>query len=107
MADILRQNIGEDDIICRYGGDEFLFVMRDISQAQAEQLCSMIIDGLADKYIENSRSDVSDRVTISIGAVIVKQFAAMDFETLIHEADMTLYEVKNSSKNGYRVRKLG
>lgn len=107
VADILRQNIGEDDIICRYGGDEFLFVMRDISQAQAEQLFSKIIDGLADKYIENSRSDVSDRVTISIGAVIVKQFAAMDFETLIHEAYMTLYEVKNSSKNGYRVRKLG
>lgn len=107
VADILRQNIGEDDIICRYGGDEFLFVMRDISQAQAEQLFSKISAGLADKYIENSQSGVSDRVTISIGAVIAKQSAAMDFETLIHEADMALYEVKNNSKNGYRVKRLG
>ena len=100
VADILRQNIGDEGIICRYGGDEFLCVMSNISQAQAEQLFSKISAGLADKYIENSQSGVSDRVTISIGAVIAKQSAAMDFETLIHEADMALYEVKMSGKNG-------
>ena len=107
VADILKHNIGADGIICRYGGDEFLFVVSDISKAQAEQLLSKIRAGLSDEYIENSRSGVSDRVTISIGAAIVKQSAAMDFETLIHEADMALYEVKNNSKNGYRVKKLG
>ena len=107
VADILKHNIGADGIICRYGGDEFLFVVSDISKAQAEQLLSKIRAGLSNEYIENSRSGVSDRVTISIGAVIVKQSAAMDFETLIHEADMALYEVKNNSKNGYRVKKLG
>lgn len=107
VADILRQDIGDEGIICRYGGDEFLCVMSNISQAQAEQLFSKISAGLADKYIENSQSGVSDRVTISIGAVIAKQSAAMDFETLIHEADMALYEVKNNSKNGYRVKRLG
>ena len=107
VADILRQNIGDEGIICRYGGDEFLCVMSNISQAQAEQLFSKISAGLADKYIENSQSGVSDRVTISIGAVIAKQSAAMDFETLIHEADMALYEVKNNSKNGYRVKRVG
>ena len=106
VADILRQNIGEDDIICRYGGDEFLFVMKDISQAQAEKLFSKISAGLADKNIENSRSGVSDRVTISIGAVIVKKTAAMDFESLINEADIALYEVKNNSKNGCMVKRL-
>ena len=107
VADILRQNIGDEGIICRYGGDEFLFVMSDLSQAQAEQLVSKISAGLADKNIENSRSGVSDRVTITIGAVIEKLSAATDFETIINEADMALYEVKNSSKNGYRVKKLG
>ena len=106
VADILKHNIGADGIICRYGGDEFLFVVSDISQAQAKQLFSKISDGLADKYIENSGSDVSDRVTISIGAVIVKKTAAMDFETLIHEADKALYEVKNNSKNGCMVKRL-
>ena len=107
MADILRQNIGDEGIICRYGGDEFLCVMSNISQAQAEQLFSKISGGLADKYIENSQSGVSDRVTISIGAVIAKLSAAMDFETLIHDADMALYEVKNNSKNGYQVKRVG
>ena len=46
-------------------------------------------------------------MTISIGAVIAKLSAAMDFETLIHDADMALYEVKNNSKNGYRVKRVG
>ena len=82
-------------------------MMSNISQAQAEQLFSKISVGLADKYIENSQSGVSDRVTISIGAVIAKLSAAMDFETLIHDADMALYEVKNNSKNGYRVKRVG
>ena len=107
VADILRQNIGAEGIVCRYGGDEFLFVMRDISKAQTEQLLSKISAELADKYIENSQSGVSDRVTITIGAVIVKTSAETDFETIIHEADLALYEVKNNSKNDYRVKRLG
>lgn len=107
VADILRQNIGADGIICRYGGDEFLFVVSDISQAQAELLLSKISEGLADKNIENSRSGISDRVTISIGAVMVKPFAETDFETIINEADRALYEVKNNSKNSYRVKRWG
>ena len=107
VADILKHNIGADGIICRYGGDEFLFVVSDISKAMAEQLLSKISAGLINKNIENSQSGVSDRVTISIGAVIAKQSAAMDFKTLIHEADMALYEVKNNSKNSYKVKRLG
>ncbi len=107
VADILRQNIGADGIICRYGGDEFLFVVSDISKAQAELLLSKISEGLADKNIENSRSGISDRVTISIGAVMVKPFAETDFETIINEADRALYEVKNNSKNSYRVKRWG
>lgn len=107
VADILKHNIGADGIICRYGGDEFLFVVSDISKAMAEQLLSKISAGLTNKNIENSQSGVSDRVTISVGAVIAKQSAAMDFETLIHEADMALYEVKNNSKNSYKVKRLG
>lgn len=107
VADILKHNIGAYGIICRYGGDEFLFVVSDISKAMAEQLLSKISAGLTNKNIENSQSGVSDRVTISVGAVIAKQSAAMDFETLIHEADMALYEVKNNSKNSYKVKRLG
>ena len=107
VADILKHNIGADGIICRYGGDEFLFVVSDISKAQAEQLLSKISAELADKNIENSRSGISDRVTISIGAVMVKPFAETDFETIINEADRALYEVKNNSKNSYRVKRWG
>lgn len=106
VAGILRQNIGNDGIIGRYGGDEFLIAMKDIPQLQAEQLFSKIKADLINKNIENIKSSVSDRVTITIGAVTTKLKTCMDFDAFIHEADMALYEVKNGSKNGYKVKKL-
>ena len=106
VAGILRQNIGNDGILGRYGGDEFLIVMNDISHLQAQQLFSKIKSDLADKNIENIKSGVSDRVTITIGAVVTKLDAHMDFKTFMHEADMALYEVKGSSRNGYKIKNL-
>lgn len=106
VADILRHNVGDAGIVGRYGGDEFLIAMRGRSQEQTEQLFDAIKEQLHDRDIKNIKSKVSDRVTITIGGVVTELDCDMDFVTFMHEADTALYEVKNSSRNGYKVKDL-
>ena len=107
VADILYCNIGDIGIVGRYGGDEFLFAVCDKSGAQMKELFENIKAELQAQKIENEKSKVSEFVTITIGAIVTKFEKNTDFTHCIHEADMALYEVKSSSKNGYMIKELG
>lgn len=107
IADILKRNAGENSIAGRYGGDEFLLVMWGRSMEETERIFAGIKKELSDRKIENSKSEVSDTVTVTIGGIVTKLEENTDFTACIHEADLALYEGKKGSKNGYMVRNLG
>lgn len=89
VADVLRNNVREVDIIARYGGDEFviLFPETDLARAgrSAERICrsvkSLIVDG------------VSSAVSVSIGV------ACGSDASLMTQADKALYRAKQRGGN--------
>ena len=107
IADILKRNVGKNSIAGRYGGDEFLIVIWGKSKEETGCIFESIKEELSDKKIENSKSKVSDTVTITIGGIVTNLKEHADFTACVHEADLVLYEVKKSSKNGYRIKNLG
>jgi diguanylate cyclase (GGDEF)-like protein len=84
------------DVVARLGGDEFAVLFPETSRAAAEPAL--------EKLQQLLREAVRKRgwpVTPSIGAVCFP-FPPKDVESLVHEADRVMYEVKAAGKNAVR-----
>lgn len=99
VANILRQHFREYDIVCRLGGDEFLIFVQNIQRNVIEKNIGSLLKKLTLTY-EKEEKKVC--ITVSAGIYLVKE-PGHDFRELYQKADETLYRVKNSSKNGYRI----
>ena len=89
-ADILK-DVSEKDIVCRLGGDEFLYYVEGItSQEEAVQKVEKILEVFEEKKKE---IDVLKDVSISVGISLFGVDGG-DFEELVKKADKALYHVK-------------
>lgn len=90
---IFRKN----DIIARFGGDEFCILVKDIPMELLEDRLSTAVDTLRAVY----RGDGHEvKVTASIGAACFPEHGR-DIKELLSCADQALYCAKNSSKDKY------
>ena len=84
---MLRRKTRAKDILCRYGGDEFLVVLRHMSSKEAA-----IRKGV--EICQNFQSSCS--VGIALFKTEEKYFSRM-----IQCADQALYQAKKENKGGY------
>lgn len=89
----LKNCFREDDIVSRFGGDEFFVVMKNIS---GQKSASIKADEINKIFENNFRYSVS----CSIGIACYPQ-DGIDYETLQRCADTALYRAKNKGKNQY------
>ena len=87
-----------DAIVARLGGDEFIVFIRNCgSVSQVSNTALSILKLIKD--INLSRITTFN-TTGSIG-IAMAPYNGQDFETLYHNADQALYEVKRNSKDGF------
>lgn len=94
VAQFFSQNIREYDSICRYGGEEFIIVMPEISKEAAKQVLSRLQLELSE--MEMTEFDV--RITCSAGISGFPEDGG-DLKTLIYNADKGLHRAKKLGKN--------
>lgn len=101
LAKAMREVFRSDDILSRWGGDEFLVFMRNIGNIKS-------IEGrlarLRDKMRECKKKDGDPLpITLSIGGVIA--IASTTVTELFMEADNRLYDVKKRGRDGAIISK--
>ncbi len=87
----------------RFGGDEFVVVIKDRDNAQIEQLAGTIKSQLAQKAIPNINSHTGLNVTLSQGYKNSRLSESYDIRSLLDDADKILYRVKKSGRDSYIV----
>ncbi len=93
----LRENIRPMDVACRYGGEEFVVIMPETSQALAQSAGERIRQIMADTTFSIARGDEL-KVTMSGGvSTIVPPEDTMD--ALLKRADDALYRAKSAGRN--------
>ncbi len=98
VGDTLRELSRSGDFVGRYGGEEFVFVLRDSSITGAYQYAERIrykieAKGQALKHRFNDQA-----ITVSIGiAMYHPQYK--NYQDLIAAADKAMYQAKNSGRN--------
>lgn len=97
MRDIFRSS----DILCRWGGDEFVIFMPDLNN---ESIVKKRIRQLQTKMKRHMYNGTLLPITLSIGGIIINKNISL--EILFKEADKLLYEVKKQGRNNFIISKL-
>lgn len=92
VAEAFKKAFRQNDIIARFGGDEFVILFQDIGQN---------IEKILAHRISNILKQIETPLTASIGFAYYKQ-DGNDFESLIKTADKKMYSFK--SQNQRKVR---
>jgi diguanylate cyclase (GGDEF)-like protein/PAS domain S-box-containing protein len=88
------------DTLCRFGGDEFLYLAEGLASAsEAEEIASRFLETLGEPF---RLGDVEIGQHASIGIVVWDANSNQSF-TLIRNADVALYEAKRQRKGSYLV----
>ena len=103
VANILKKCAGKEYYKVRYGGDEFIIMGINKSDNELKQFVDRLFDAMAKAHIKFGEHPLSDRVTISLGAVNVSAGEEYDISEFIHSADSALYKVKQNGKNSYYI----
>lgn len=99
IAKRLNSCIRKSDTLARFSGDEFTLVVENISKPNdAEVIAQKILKRLSLPLMEQGQRIT---ITASIGISIYPTDGA-DERSLLKKADAAMYQVKNTSKNGYR-----
>lgn len=97
VAQQLRHAFRSSDIICRYGGEEFVVVLPDTGLEDARLRAEQLRMGMAAKSIV-IEGDRIGSVTLSAG-VSSGRAGTIDADTLLQQADQALYRAKQSGRN--------
>ena len=82
-----------------WGGEEFVCILPDASEAAAAQLAERMRLAVQSLALEHAAGSTGRVVTISVGLAGIKPDREHKFETLIELADQALYRAKKTGKN--------
>lgn len=102
VGDLVQTAVGEDGIVCRYGGEELLILMPDARCAEAAKVAEAIRRSIEDAQIVNRGLDDHGVVTASLG-VTADYTGARSLKELILQADAALYDAKRAGRNRVNV----
>jgi diguanylate cyclase (GGDEF) domain len=98
VADILRDSTRPGDFIGRYGGEEFLFVLKNTTETGAHGYAERIRSEIERRGKIMSQRFHGQIITVSIGiSMYSKQFS--NYTDMIEVADQAMYRAKNEGRN--------
>lgn len=104
FSHLLKRQVRSDDLLIRWGGEEFLLVMKNISYDEAAHAVEKIRAEIADRLFKLNNGE-SLHATCSIGFASYPLLAAkpqlFSWEQIIELADGGLYLAKENQRNAW------
>jgi diguanylate cyclase (GGDEF)-like protein len=100
MGELLSGSIRSNDVIARYGGDEFCVIMPESDRATCRKFMNRLQQRIAGSTFNIKQLETDRCCTISQGAAVYPDHGS-NSEQLIFAADMALLKAKESGRNQY------
>jgi diguanylate cyclase (GGDEF)-like protein len=98
LAQLVRQSIRKDDVIGRFGGEEFLLILPNTNLQQAIVASEKIRSLIASHPFPHGEKQPNGRLSISGGVAAYPQ-DGLDAPGLLSQADQALYAAKRQGRN--------
>ncbi len=99
ISNILKRSARNSDVVCRWGGEEFLILVPNTSMQELSNFANRIRKLVEQRDISTKDGLISFKVTISLGVALSNKTNVSNAENIINEADDRLYRAKNSGRN--------
>ncbi len=96
----MLHGLRKTDLVFRLGGDEFTVILKNLKrELDAGNVAEKLIGLLSKPY--HIKEETITSITASIGIALIPR-DGLDRDTIVKNADMAMYDVKNTGKGGYR-----
>jgi diguanylate cyclase (GGDEF)-like protein len=95
IADIFRKELREEDTVARFGGDEFVVLLRDLNDwSDAKLKAQRLLEAFNEPHLLNGHLVIS---TASIG-LVTNENHYKDSAEMIRDADAAMYQAKDTGR---------
>ena len=109
FAQLLKKVTGDDGFAVRYGGDEFLVVLKNKDKKTGIRIAEQIYKGIQGGFVDILSSHMGERVVIpdekkiscSIGIATAETDEHLSLNETLKRADEALYYIKRNGKSRY------
>jgi diguanylate cyclase (GGDEF)-like protein/PAS domain S-box-containing protein len=102
LAEYLREKLREEDIVARFGGEEFIILLPASDEDRARRIANRLRTDIENNPFPTERGGIS--VTVSIG-VCTHDFATdafLSIDEIVDRADLALLQAKQGGRNQVR-----
>lgn len=97
FAELLRRSFREEDIVCRYGGEEFLVLLPGSSSEQTTARALKVCEAVRSFEPYHQRRPLG-RISVSVGVASFPEDGSSN-EALVRAADAALYRAKHEGRD--------
>ena len=101
-AEHLKNGIRKEDIVSRFGGDEFTILLSDVKQADVKAICTSLVQDMRDYHFHEDGHTFN--IPCSIGVAMISSGSISPAE-LLARADMACHEAKSRGRNRFELYK--
>jgi diguanylate cyclase (GGDEF)-like protein/PAS domain S-box-containing protein len=102
FAKTLYAGLRSEDLLCRYGGEEFCILLPDATPAMAIDIAERLRSEAESRAGSSIRGAIELKVTASFGVAILNKDVET-FKAMLDRADQALYLAKKSGRNCVRL----
>ena len=95
LSETLRANTAQQDVVSRFGGEEFCIVLKNVNSQRALEICEDLRSKV-ERSVTTSDKGEEIRFTISIGLALSREDT---LDATVNESDMLLYNAKTGGRN--------
>jgi diguanylate cyclase (GGDEF)-like protein len=96
IASLCQKNIRQVDLIGRFGGEEFIFLLPETSKENAKKFAERLVKIIFDTPLKLDSKQIN--VSVSVGVASFEE-NDLPFEEIIRRSDDALYEAKRKGRN--------
>jgi diguanylate cyclase (GGDEF)-like protein len=100
VADRIREEVREVDVVARYGGEEFVVVLPETGLEGAQHLADRICESIRARPLRTGAGDLA--VTVSIGVAVYPEHGDSP-ASLVRAADLALYVAKGDGRDRWHI----
>jgi diguanylate cyclase (GGDEF)-like protein len=99
IAEVAQAQLREDDVACRYGGEEFILLLRGTTGMAARVVANRLRANLAARPISLGPADELRHITFSAGVAAADERNSYNTDDIVSRADAALYRAKRAGRN--------
>lgn len=96
IAKICRKSLRDDDIVARFGGEEFIIFLNDAELRSAVRVAERLRQSIENNVFKNDEDEIVP-ITVSIGVVSSEKTNSL--EVLLRQVDDAMYLAKHNGRN--------